>query len=45
MVLGPVFHVLTPGFDLMAAGFTGGAAAYLLHRLTRRKAKVGEGTP
>ena len=46
MVLGPVFHVLTPGFDLMAAGFAGGAAAYLLHRLTRgRKAEAGEGAP
>jgi predicted branched-subunit amino acid permease len=36
LVLGPVFHVVTPGFDLMAAGFVGGGAAYLLHRLGRR---------
>ncbi len=35
LVLGPVFHVVTPGFDLMAAGFVGGGAAYLLHRLGR----------
>lgn len=45
MALGPVFHVLTPGFDLMAAGLTGGATAYLLHRLARRKTQAGEGTP
>jgi predicted branched-subunit amino acid permease len=47
MVLGPVFHVLTPGFDLMAAGLTGGAVAYLLHRLTRGRRRAarpaGEG--
>ena len=45
MVLGPVFHVLTPGFDLMAAGFIGGAAAYLLHRLTRgKRLQAGKGS-
>lgn len=33
MVLGPVFHVLTPGFDLVAAGALGGGAAYLAYRL------------
>jgi len=32
MILGPLFHLITPGFDLMAAGSIGGGAAYLLHR-------------
>ena len=42
MVLGPVFHVLTPGFDLLAAGALGGTAAYLAYRLLgRRAAKKG----
>lgn len=38
MVLGPVFHVLTPGFDLLAAGALGGGGAYLVHRLLGRRA-------
>lgn len=37
IVLGPVFHVLTPGFDLLAAGFAGGAGAYLLYRAVGKK--------
>jgi len=37
IVLGPVFHVLTPGFDLLLAGVTGGSAAYLLHRIVGRR--------
>jgi predicted branched-subunit amino acid permease len=36
--LGPVFHVLVPGFDLLAAGLIGGGAAYGWHRLARRRA-------
>lgn len=44
LVLGPLFHVLTPGFDLMAAGVVGGTAAYLLHRIGRRgRRRGGEG--
>ncbi len=35
--LGPLFHVLVPGFDLLAAGVLGGAAAYLWHRHARRR--------
>lgn len=35
LVLGPVFHVVLPGFDLLAAGAIGGTAAFLIHRLTR----------
>lgn len=38
LVLGPVFHVLSPRFDLVAAGVFGGAFAYAFHRLARRKA-------
>jgi predicted branched-subunit amino acid permease len=34
LLLGPLFHVILPGFDLLAAGVIGGAGAYLLHRLT-----------
>jgi len=35
--LGPVFHVLLPGFDLLAAGLIGGLAAYGWHRYARRR--------
>lgn len=35
LVLGPVFHVVLPGFDLLAAGAVGGTAAFVIHRLTR----------
>lgn len=38
LCLGPVFHVLLPGFDLLAAGLTGGLAAYAWHRMGKRKA-------
>lgn len=37
LILGPVFHVLFPGFDLMLAGFVGGIAAYAVHLLIRRR--------
>lgn len=33
LVLGPLFHLLVPQFDLVAAGILGGALAYGLHRL------------
>lgn len=35
--LGPAFHLLVPGFDLLAAGLVGGLAAYGWHRLARRR--------
>ena len=35
LVLGPLFHVVLPGFDLLAAGVIGGAAAYLVHRMRK----------
>jgi predicted branched-subunit amino acid permease len=41
LVLGPVFHVLLPGFDLLAAGLIGGGGAFLFHRLRRK----GGGAP
>lgn len=34
--LGPLFHSIWPGFDLLAAGLIGGVAAYACHRLSRR---------
>lgn len=37
LVLGPVFHVLLPGFDLLAAGLLGGAGAYAVHRISKRR--------
>jgi predicted branched-subunit amino acid permease len=37
MVLGPLFHMVVPQFDLLAAGPVGGLAAYGLHRLFWRK--------
>lgn len=33
IVLGPAFHLVVPGFDLLAAGLVGGFAAYGFHRL------------
>jgi predicted branched-subunit amino acid permease len=38
LVLGPIFHILLPGIDLLVAGLIGGAAAYGWH-LLRRKAR------
>lgn len=36
LVLGPLLHVLMPGFELLAAGLIGGGTAFLFHRLRRR---------
>lgn len=38
IVLGPTFHAIIPGFDLLAAGLVGGFAAYGVHRLRQRRA-------
>lgn len=35
--LGPLFHMLAPQYDLLAAGLIGGIAAYALHRLLQRR--------
>lgn len=35
LLLGPIFHLVLPGFDLLAAGVIGGAAAYFVHRLRK----------
>jgi len=35
LLLGPSFHYLLPGFDLLAAGLVGGGAAYAFHRFAR----------
>ncbi len=37
LVLGPAFHLLVPSIDLLAAGLTGGLAAYLFHRHRARR--------
>lgn len=37
MVLGPAFHVVLPGFDLLAAGLAGGGATFALHLLADRR--------
>ena len=36
--LGPAFHKVAPGLELLLAGILGGGAAYAYHRLSRRKA-------
>lgn len=36
LALGPLFHVWTPGFDLLAAGLVGGIAAFAYHLASRR---------
>ncbi|MCR4267322.1 AzlC family ABC transporter permease [Nitratireductor sp. ZSWI3] len=41
LAAGPVFHVLLPGFDLLAAGVIGGGLAYAWHRAQRRREFVG----
>lgn len=38
LVLGPVFHVVSPRFDLVAAGVIGGGIAYGFHRIARQRA-------
>jgi predicted branched-subunit amino acid permease len=35
VVLGPVIHLLAPGFDLPATGLIGGGLAYVLYRMNR----------
>ncbi|WP_378950897.1 AzlC family ABC transporter permease [Mesorhizobium sp. ANAO-SY3R2] len=36
IVVGPLFHLVVPGFDLLGAGLVGGGAALVFHRLSRR---------
>lgn len=36
LVLGPVFHMIAPGFDLLIAGALGGTGAFIIHRWTRK---------
>ena len=39
IVLGPAFHAVIPGLDLLAAGLVGGFAAYGFHRLRQGRAE------
>lgn len=41
LAIGPVFHILLPGFDLLAAGAIGGSVAYFWHRARVRRETVG----
>jgi predicted branched-subunit amino acid permease len=38
LVLGPLFHMLFPGFELLLAGVVGGGVAYVFHRYSGRAA-------
>jgi hypothetical protein len=38
--LGPAFHVIAPGYDLLAAGIVAGLAAYAWHRLSRERRAI-----
>lgn len=38
LILGPLLHLVVPGFDLLGAGLIGGGAAFAFHRLSRRRA-------
>lgn len=37
LVLGPIFHVVLPEFDLLAAGLIGGVGAYAIYALVQRR--------
>lgn len=37
LVLGPLFHLVAPQFDLLLAGFLGGGVAYLFHLVGKRR--------
>jgi hypothetical protein len=37
LLFGPMFHVLLPRFELLAAGLLGGGCAYALHLVARSR--------
>ena len=39
LVLGPILHVLTPGFDLLLAGLIGGAASFTIYKIGKARAR------
>lgn len=39
LVLGPVLHVLTPGFDLLLAGLIGGGVSFAIHKIGKARAR------
>lgn len=38
LVVGPLLHLVVPGFDLLGAGLIGGGVAFAFHKLSRRRA-------
>ncbi|MEJ6785493.1 AzlC family ABC transporter permease [Aminobacter sp. Piv2-1] len=38
LVVGPLLHLVVPGFDLLGAGLIGGGVAFAFHKLLRRRA-------
>lgn len=38
LVVGPLLHLVVPGFDLLGAGLIGGGTAFMFHKLSRRRA-------
>ncbi len=38
LILGPLLHLVVPGFDLLGAGLIGGGAAFAFHKLSQRRA-------
>lgn len=40
LILGPLLHLVVPGFDLLGAGLIGGGVAFAFHRLSRRRASA-----
>ncbi len=40
LILGPLLHLVVPGFDLLGAGLIGGGIAFAFHKLARRRASA-----
>ncbi|MFC5583522.1 AzlC family ABC transporter permease [Nitratireductor kimnyeongensis] len=41
LICGPVFHILMPGFDLLAAGVVAGVVSYAWHRMKAKNEEAG----
>lgn len=42
LILFPVMHAITPGYDLMITGLLGGMVAFAVHRVTKRAAETAK---